>query len=62
MWRYNLDNNTWTFLTGSKKANDVSNYVEPYPGGLIDYAMCVYAGGIYIFGGSGFNDTIFGIA
>lgn len=58
-----MTSNTWEYLTGSASVNSASNYSYPYPGGVNRHRMVIDSTDryLYLFGGSGFNDTANGI-
>lgn len=59
MWKYNIIDNTWVYLNGSKSANEKSNYTIPYLGGIKDHTMVAdnTKGYLYIFGGLGIGQS-----
>lgn len=61
MWRYSIDGNTWTHVSGNKTINVHSDYNNPYPGGLLCHSMSSNQDNIYIFGGYGINNSNKGI-
>lgn len=58
LWRYDIMDDTWLYLTGSKVVNALGNYSVPYPGGMNAQMMVIdMYDNIYVFGGHGNTDT-----
>lgn len=57
MYSYDISNDTWLHLSGTKIPRSLSNYSAPYPGGLTAHSMAMINGVIYVFGGTGYDGT-----
>lgn len=58
MWRYDILKNIWTRLFGN---DTLVNTTLTYPGGVFDHTMTMYGNDIYVFGGTGPIDGVYGI-
>lgn len=56
MWRFDLANSSWSYLSGNMTINVLSDYDSPYPGSVSDHSMIIDSTDtcIYIFGGEVF--------
>lgn len=59
LWRFDLNNGTWSHMFGDKIGYSHADYTVPYPGSSYKPTMAIDSTDIYIyvFGGYGFTDN-----
>lgn len=63
MWKYDISQNNWQYLSGNRSRNIRTDYSVPFPGSIYLHSMVIDSkeNFLYIFGGLGYNDTTYGI-
>lgn len=59
IWKFDITQNLWEFVSGSQSFNIRADYTTPYPGSVAYPGMVIDGANrnLYVFGGEGFDES-----